>query len=396
MESLYNVYYNNKEKYNELYQSRFNSENAIKFNFKIGDNYAFFFFHQEIMNIIYTINRLNNEVTSILEKLPTIAQKEYKKRSLIDEILYTNDIEGVISTRKEISEIIDDIKQNNKNNNRIYSLVNKYLMLSDNNDYILDLEDIRKAYDELVLSEIDKGDYPDGELFRKNLVYVKNNSGKIIHTGVLPEKIDVILLEGLSYLNDDSIDPFIRCAIFHYIFSFVHPFYDGNGRLDRYITSLYLKKYYNPIISFRLSLTIKEKLSDYYEAFKKTNDKHNKGDITTFVYTFIDIIKEAFIKTKEYLNNKNTILYEKNEILKKLVLDNDKKQDTELKEILFILYQVDIFGEKGINRRDLSKEVRLSIPTLSKLLKTLEEKEYVKKAKENNAFIYSLNIDRHE
>lgn len=397
MDNMFKLYFKNKNVYNNIYENRYNSENTIHFHFKIEDDYAFFYYHNEIMNIIYNINKLDKEVSNILNMLPGIAREEYKKRSLIDEIFFTNEIEGVVSTRKEISEVIDDIESKAKEKNRIYSLVHKYLMLNTNDDNIMNLEDIRKTYDELVLAEIDKKDYPDGVLFRNNLVYVKGRSEKILHTGVYPEeKINSILLEGLNILNDDNIDLLVRVSIFHYIFSFVHPFYDGNGRTDRYISSLYLKKYYNSIISYRLSLTIKESINNYYEAFKMTNSKYNKGDITTFVFEFVNIVKTAFEKTINYLNQKRTLLDEKKNLLDELTVVKEEKINNELKKILYILMQVDIFGEYPINRVKLSNATNLSLPTLNKLLAILEEKELIIKIKESKAFLYSINTDKFE
>lgn len=395
MDNMFKLYFKNKNEYNNIYENRYNSENTIHFHFKIENDYAFFYYHNEIMNIIYNINTLDKEVTNILNMLPGIARDEYKKRSLIDEIFFTNEIEGVVSTRKEISEVIDDIESKAKEKNCIYSLVHKYLMLNSNDDNIMNLEDIRKTYDELVLAEIDKDDYPDGVLFRKDLVYVKGRSEKILHTGVHPEeKINSILLEGLNILNDDNIDLLVRVALFHYIFAFVHPFYDGNGRTDRYISSLYLKKYFNPIISYRLSLTIKESINNYYEAFKMTNSKYNKGDITTFVFEFVNIVKIAFEKTINYLNQKRAMLDEKKNLLDELIIVKEDKNDIELKKILYILMQVDIFGEYPINRVNLSNATKLSLPTLNKLLAILEEKKLIIKIKESKAFLYSINKEK--
>lgn len=395
MENLFKMYFKNKNEYNKIYENRFNSENTIHFDFKIDNNDAFFYYHNEIMNNIFNINKLDKEVTNILNMLPGIAREEYKKRSLIDEVFFTNEIEGVVSTRKEISEVIDDITSKAKEKNRVYSLVHKYLMLNTNDDNINTLSDIRKTYDELVLAEIDKEDYPDGELFRKNLVYVKGKSEKVLHTGVYPEeKINKILSEGLKILNNDNIDILIRVALFHYIFAYVHPFYDGNGRTDRYISSLYLKKYYNPIISYRLSLTIKENINSYYEAFNMANSKYNNGDITTFVYDFVNIVKMAFTKTIDYLNVKKTTLEEKESLLRELIVVEDKKTNDELKKILFILMQVDIFGENPINRINLSKATKLSLPTLNKLLYILEQKELIIKKKDSKAFLYYINEEK--
>ena len=397
MDNMFKLYFKNKNEYNNIYENRYNSENTIHFHFKIENDYAFFYYHNEIMNIIYNINKLDKEVSNILNMLPGIAREEYKKRSLIDEIFFTNEIEGVVSTRKEISEVIDDIESKAKEKNRIHSLVHKYLMLNTNDDNIISLEDIRKTYDELVLAEIDKEDYPDGVLFRKDLVYVKDRSEKILHTGVYPEeKINSILLEGLNILNDDNIDLLVRVALFHYIFAFVHPFYDGNGRTDRYISSLYLKKYFNPIISYRLSLTIKESINNYYEAFNMTNSKYNKGDITTFVFEFVNIVKTAFEKTINYLSQKRTLLDEKKNLLDELTVVKEEKINNELKKILYILMQVDIFGEYPINRVKLSNATNLSLPTLNKLLAILEEKELIIKIKESKAFLYSINTDKFE
>ena len=71
------------------------------------------------------INYYTNKIYKRKLKLEKLKQE---LKSLIDEILYTNEIEGIISTRKEISEIIDTIKNNEKSKpNKIQSLINKYL-----------------------------------------------------------------------------------------------------------------------------------------------------------------------------------------------------------------------------------------------------------------------------
>ena len=140
--------------------------------------------------------------------------------------------------------------------------------------------------------------------------------------------IDKIIL----ILNDESIEPMIRIAIFHYLFAYIHPFYDGNGRINRYIASYMLSKHYSSIMPYRLSMTIKENLSDYYEAFKTTNDVRNKGDITTFVYEFLNIIYKAYEKTEIYALNKISELNKYCDLLDNLNLS--KHQNT----VLYIYY----------------------------------------------------------
>ncbi len=68
--------------------------------------------------------------------------------------------------------------------------------------------------------------------------------------------------------------------------------------MARFISSYILSKNFNNIIGYRLSMAIKENLSQYLDAFSYTNDIRNKGEISTFVYEFLDIILKHLKKQK--------------------------------------------------------------------------------------------------
>ena len=88
--------------------------------------------------------------------------------------------------------------------------------------------------------------------------------------------------QALMILNNDDIQLPIRVAIFHYYFGYIHPFYDGNGRTNRFISTAYLAKHFHPLIALRLSAVIKNNKKQYYDAFKMTTAEINGGDITNF------------------------------------------------------------------------------------------------------------------
>ena len=69
-------------------------------------------------------------------------------------------------------------------------------------------------------------------------------------------KTDFIELK-VNDLNNDDINFLIRIAVFHYAFGYIHPFYDGNGRTSRFISSYLLSQRLEDLVSFRLSYTIK-------------------------------------------------------------------------------------------------------------------------------------------
>lgn len=121
----------------------------------------------------------------------------------------TNEIEGVNSTRREIEQLLDNMKRNDKRK-RFWGLVNKYLMLNSGewND-IIEPKDIRKIYDDLVSNEVtsaSKRNIPDGVLYRKDSVSVYNAHQREIHRGIVPEKnIIESLRASLSMLNNNSL-----------------------------------------------------------------------------------------------------------------------------------------------------------------------------------------------
>ena len=158
-DSLYKLYYKDKELYNYTYNNRINSENAIKFDFKIYGNNAFIFVHKDISSFVTKISSLDKKIANVLNSLPTIAKDEYIKKSLIDEIVYTNEIEGIVSTRKDINEMINDIEVHVKKKERFSSLVRKYMLLmTDKFTEFNSPTDIREIYNELVLDEVSKDD----------------------------------------------------------------------------------------------------------------------------------------------------------------------------------------------------------------------------------------------
>ena len=394
--SLYRAFtFYNIEEFNKLYEQRYNSEATIKLFLKIHDYTSFIFFPNELNILVNSIRILDKKIENIFSQLPNVAKNQYTKKSMIDEIEFNNSIEGVISTRKEINEIIEDIKLKNNKQKRLQGIINKYIMLANQENIKLEsAEDIRIIYDEMLYEEIrqsNENNLPDGKLFRKDIVNVTTTTGKVIHTGIVPEeKIISSINEAIKILNNENYDALIRVALFHYIFAYIHPFYDGNGRINRFISSYILSKNYISIIGYRLSLTIKENLSDYYDAFKNTNDIRNKGDITLFVIEFLKIILKAYEKTELYALNKLKSLNRYNELI------SNKNLNQKLSNLLYILVQVEMFSEFGLSITELSTVSELSPNTIRNKLKILKGKNLIKEINVGKRIYYSANLENLE
>lgn len=376
--SLYKLYVmNDISTFNDIYEKKFNSSATIKFDLLINKDQSFFTYDSEIMSLVSKINSLNYRINEIFNDMPDIAKDQYMRKSLIDEIHFTNQIEGVISTRKDINDLITEIEIKTTTCNRFEGIVNKYLMLTDEKLQFLSSKDIRKLYDEMLYNEIqseDKNNLPDGEIFRKDLVHVYKTGEKVVHNGLMPEsKIIDYMNKALNILNSESIDVLIKIAIFHYFLGYIHPFYDGNGRINRFISSYMLSKYFNEVAGFRLSMSIKENLSQYLDAFEHTNDVRNKGDVSTFVYEFLDIIYKSFQKTELYALEK---IQQFNKYITKIAnvskLYEMNKNKDDINNLLFILIQCSVFGDFGLNKAKLIKFLEKGSTKVSEYLGVLK------------------------
>lgn len=390
-ELLSKIFYKKPTEYESIYDARFNSEASIKLPIKIHENVGFIFNTNEITKLLVKIYKTINKINLLRTHLPNIAINSYIIKSLKDEIALTNEIEGVRSTRKEIEDAIDSIK--NDKSARFKGLVDKYFKLISNEIIPLNnCEDIRTIYDALVLPEIEKENLPDGILFRKEPVQVVSATQKEKHRGIMPEsKIIESLDLCLDFLKSDDIDSLTRISAFHYLFGYIHPFYDGNGMTSRFISSYLIKNELDILLALKLSYTVKNNINKYYKAFDVCNDRKNKGDITFFVVTFLELLSQASDDLYTKIADLNDQLNYYNNIINTLV--NEKVLNDKQAKCIFILCQNRLFDDTYMNMNTLTELLEKSDTTTRKILKSLESKNLLVKSRNKNQYLYSANLD---
>ena len=173
---LKKLYYGDKDTYRETYMQRFSSDNAVHLDFDVAGYQAFFVQCEDVINLTYQILKLDKDIFRLRKMLPQVALEQYSKRCLIDEIVITNNIEGVYSSRKEIGaalNILEEQSEKKGRKNAFLGLVNKYMKLLSHEEVRLQTcQDIRDIYDEIVLEEVvseNKHNAPDGQIFRKGI-----------------------------------------------------------------------------------------------------------------------------------------------------------------------------------------------------------------------------------
>ncbi|MCM1259849.1 MAG: Fic family protein [Prevotella sp.] len=396
--SLYKLYVmNDNSTFEAIYKEKLNSNSTIKFDLYMNDYQAFFNYDRDIMSLVANIREMDSKIHNIFSNLPHLVFSQYMRKSLIDEIESTNQIEGVISTRKDINDLIYEIEKKAQTRNRFEGIVKKYLMLTEEKIKFADSHDIRKLYNEMLYNEIKSEDVknlPDGKIFRKDIVHIYKTGEKIVHNGLMPEaKIIDYMDKTINILNDSSIDILIRVALFHYLFGYIHPFYDGNGRMNRFISSYTLSKYFHEVIGFRLSMSIKENLSQYLDAFAYTNDIRNRADLSTFVYEFLDIIHKSYVKTEIYALEKKQIFEKYKTLLTKINLFENHKNNEDIKALLFILVQTSIFGDFGMSKNGLCKILKKGNTKTTEFLSELRKYNLCSEVTSGKNHYYKANLE---
>ena len=388
---LEKLFHGNLDIENE-YNNRINSPSTFVTSLKINpfikgvrkpEEYPLFIYNS--IDLILTLEKIYNnsvEITTKQSMLPKVAQEKFFNLLLINELQSTNEIESVHSSKKEISAALTN-KSDSPNMKRFLGLVKLYSYLC-KDITISDPLDFRKIYDILVSNEVDKKDKLDGKIFRKDGVKVYSGND-IIHHGIQKEE-DILraLSDLITFMQNSKLPQLYKTFISHYFFEYIHPFYDGNGRVGRFLLANSLTSIVDKYTAITLSYSINRNKNKYYKSFKNTSHPLNKGDMTLFVRENLELL----VSGQEHILSFLTENIEKMVIARNYI--NDNITDETLKNILYILLQSHLFSAKDdlITHRELAKILEITTKTLNKYLSDNEDKITVIKKKPK---IYTLS-----
>lgn len=387
-QTLEKLSYKNYLDVEQEYINRIESPSATKLNLVIHpfslkkqcrerDTYPLFYMN--LTSHILLLEKIHQNSMRLKElKLPEIAKEKLFITQMINEIQSTNDIEGVQSTRREIKDAYDTPGDKK----RFSGIVNMYFGIKNFEiTKIESLSDFRTIYDNIFLDEMPEKDRPDGELFRKGLAFV-GSGDKNVHQGdVSEEMINADLTKLIVFMNSESVPSVIKAIITHYFFEYIHPFYDGNGRMGRFLLSSYLSRKLDALTGISISNSIYQNRSKYEKAFSGVSNPRNKADLTLFIQDILEIIVEGqtlMIETSEMMQDKLNVI-------SSVISEFDI---TELqRHILFILSQnrlFDLFDERITNKDFvLILKKDYSRTKIDKALTGLAEMNLVKKVSKN-------------
>lgn len=358
--------------------------NPMVDGFRQSEKYDLFFVPIPELEMLNNQIRDNSQkIMKLVGSLPAVASQHFFLGMLIEEIKSTNDIEDVKSTTTEIKTAISEANGKSKKKTRLKSFARMYLEIQQQNIHsIKKLEDLRKLYDFLLDGEIALADLPDGKYFRKNNVRIGSATATVHQPKIHEEDFLEDILDWINFINRQDIDPLYKAAIAHYYLEYIHPFYDGNGRLGRYIFCSYVGKKVDPYTAVSFSYQINEHKKKYYDAFQEVSQPRNYGEITFFVHALLEYLlkgqADVLLKLKA---SKRNLDYLKDKL-------NESVFKAPEKNILFYLAQAKLFGdlEPGIEERVLEDlmnqpELKVAKTKTRRIVNDLAARGFVKTTK---------------
>ena len=364
-------------------ERRINDLSAYRTGIYLKTGELFYTLPQELALLNERVLRLERRVSQLWRNLPHLARRSYIRDLIVQEIDYTNKIEGVRSTRKEIEDALASIelREESRAEKRFKEFAALYLNITKGEmSFPKEPADIRKIYDAVLAGELTDEDKLDGTLFRAGSVEVSAGT-RIVHEGVVPEAKIISMLQAMIDMASDENAPAVYNALLsHFLFEYIHPFYDGNGRTGRFLLALYLSKPLSIPSVLSLSRVVAENLQDYYRAFEEVEHSLNHGDATHFLIVMMRMLRLSQENLVVELEKKDALLTKSWDTLDHLdFLGGQVARKEDGKLILYALLQTHLFASTPMmSLANLSEHIGRSKATTRRYLRSLEDSGLVK------------------
>lgn len=375
-------------------ETRRSASSTFHTGFETPNGELFIAVPRELTILEEQVLRVERKVSRLMRSMPPIARNAVLRGMVLDEVVGTNAIEDIHSTRRQVKDALDASRTASPAERRFKELATLYLDIAYGEaEKPSTPEDIRSIYDKVMDGEFGHVTPPDGMLFRSEGVVITAGGARVLHSGLEPESEIVKAMRKMIEIADTDAIPSVFAAIAsHYIFEYAHPFYDGNGRTGRYLLSLYLSAPLSIPTVISLSRTIAENRDEYYKAFRTVEDPLNHGELTFFVQALLQLVRKAQDGVVERLELCDSLFSSLKDKVPAIAADYGLKPQEV--EATFALMQYEVFGIIGdASVQDVAAGLRIGEQMARKHLKRLEEKGVAVKRHLRKPLTFSLSDD---
>lgn len=245
-------------------------------------------------NLVY-LNSCTGINLDAVKLLYTPQQSAYGAKALEEEIVATSAIESIDFSRDSVRNIMKGLAPKDEEENRIFGLKQGFEFISDKRNKITE-ENIYKLYMMTIGNFLDTEDkLKPGNYYRHDTVYIMSH--KVEHSGIDYKKLPKYMQSFVEFANvDDKINDLLKATILHFYIAYLHPYFDGNGRMARLIHMWFLiQKGYESTLFVPFSSYIEKSRKKYYDSYTLIEENYKLSgviDITPFLLYFIQNVYE--------------------------------------------------------------------------------------------------------
>lgn len=242
---------------------------------------------------------------SAVKLLYTPQNSAYGAKAIEDEIVATSAIESIDFSRDSVRKILKGYAPKDEEENRILGLKNGFEFISKKDNKITE-ENVCKLYMMSIGDFLDdENKLKEGSFYRHDSVYVM--SDKIEHSGISSAKLPGYMSDFVSFANsDDKINELVKATMLHFYIAYIHPYFDGNGRMARLIHMWYLiQKGYETTLFIPFSNYIEKSRKKYYDAYTLVEENSKLSgvlDITPFLLYFTENVYDKMVENEVKTN----------------------------------------------------------------------------------------------
>lgn len=235
-------------------------------------------------------------------------KEQYLVGSLMEEAIYSSQMEGAATTRKVAKEMLrKKMTPKDKSQQMIANNYQTIQFIVSHKDALLTLELLLQIHQ--LMTEHTMQNPQEAGCFRSNNDVVVENgiTHETVHIPPTYEEIPNFVEDLCRFFNEQDapqfIHPIIRGIIIHFMVAYVHPFADGNGRTARALFYWYmLKQGYWLTEYLSISRVIAKSKKSYEKAFLYT--EADGMDMGYFVAYNMRVLQQSFKQLQDYIKRK--------------------------------------------------------------------------------------------
>lgn len=235
-------------------------------------------------------------------------KEQYLVGSLMEEAIYSSQMEGAATTRKVAKEMLrKKMTPKDKSQQMIANNYQTIQFIVSHKDALLTPELLLQIHQ--LMTEHTMQDPQEAGCFRSNNDVVVENgiTHETVHTPPTFEEIPNFVEDLCLFFNEKDapqfIHPIIRGIIIHFMVAYVHPFADGNGRTARALFYWYmLKQGYWLTEYLSISRVIAKSKKSYEKAFLYT--EADGMEMGYFVAYNMRVLQQSFKQLQDYIKRK--------------------------------------------------------------------------------------------